>query len=74
MRGIKGLLNSKRSVFAILVAALATTLVFLGKIDGGQWVGLMKFLSVALIAGHTFTGTTDLTPIPTATASEKQEA
>lgn len=53
--GIADLFHSERGVWAIAVLLLVTALVLLGKISGEQWLDLVKYLSVAILASKTIT-------------------
>jgi hypothetical protein len=55
MQGAKGILNSKRGVFALFVIACATMLAIVHVITGDAWIGLAKYISGFVIAGHTAT-------------------
>jgi hypothetical protein len=55
MQGAKGILNSKRGVFALFVIACATVLAAIRVITGDAWVDMAKYVSGFIIAGHTAT-------------------
>ena len=53
--GITDLFHSERGVWAIAVLLLVTVLVIIGKVTGEQWLDLVKYLSVAILASKTIT-------------------
>lgn len=59
MQGTKGILNSKRGVFALFVIACATVLAVLHIITGADWTNLVTVMSGFVIAGHTVSSAVD---------------
>jgi len=53
MQGIKDLINSERSMFCLLVLAIATALTLAGKLTGTEWVSVVGTLITFLMAAKT---------------------
>jgi hypothetical protein len=59
MQGVKGLLDSKRGVFCVLLVLCAMVLVIIGSITGQSWLDFAKWIAVTLVTGHTATTAID---------------
>lgn len=54
MIGARDVSRSERGMFCMILIALATILVFFGKLDGAQWVSFCSSTMTALIASKTY--------------------
>lgn len=59
MQGAKGLWNSKRGVFCMLLVICAMVLVITGSITGQSWLDFAKWIAVTLVFSHTATTALD---------------
>ncbi len=55
MQGAVDLLDSERGVFALAVLLAATVLAALGTLPPADWLGIIKWIGITLIAGKTVT-------------------
>lgn len=46
------ILTSPHSLFALILLAVTTTLLVLGKISSDQWVSVAQWVYVAFVSGH----------------------
>ncbi len=63
MKGVKDLLESERGWFCLAVLACATLLVALKAITGADWISIVKYLVVTLVASKTLTTLTGTAPV-----------
>ena len=52
MNGFKLLLGSKKACYASLVIAIATVMVFLGLMDGSDWVDFVQVIVVSYLGSE----------------------